>query len=298
MPRCCAGRIERLVGDQRIMVEGAPISAPHRHDGIPIAAGHVACDDGRFPLALNSIMPEPTALPDFIEVTADALDRAQCAALVERFSASGDSQPGRVGGGVMTDLKDSRDLTISGRPEWRDAEGALNIAVFKGVLAYLRRYPHTLIAPLMLETADADGSRHRLTPERLMAMDDATLTPVVQTVLRPGAINLQRYTGGRGGYPYWHCELYPRDPHAETLHRHLLWTIYLNDGFAEGETEFLYQQRKIAPRTGSLLIAPAAFTHTHRGNRPLGGDKFIATSWVLFQRAEQLFGTSSPNTGG
>jgi hypothetical protein len=38
------------------------------------------------------------------------------------------------------------------------------------------------------------------------------------------------------------------------------------------------------------LIAPAAFTHTHRGNRPLGGDKVIATSWVLFQRAEQLFG--------
>ena len=40
---------------------------------------------------------------------------------------------------------------------------------------------------------------------------------------------------------------------------------------------------------GDLLIAPTAFTHTHRGNRPGGGDKFIATSWILFQRAEQLF---------
>ena len=45
-------------------------------------------------------------------------------------------------------------------------------------------------------------------------------------------------------------------------------------------------RRKIVPRTGSLLIAPAAFTHTHRGNVPKGGDKYIATSWVLFQRAE------------
>ena len=53
---------------------------------------------------------------------------------------------------------------------------------------------------------------------------------------------------GEGGYPYWHCELYPRDPGAETLHRHLLWTLYLNDGFRDGETEFLYQQRRIAPR--------------------------------------------------
>lgn len=233
-----------------------------------------------------------TGSADFIEVFDDALDRDTCARLVERFIASADTVPGRIGGGVLPDLKDSRDLTITGRDAWRDAEALLNAAVFKGLIAYLRRYPHALIAPLMLEVPGENGARHRLTAERLMAMDDAALTPVVQTVLRPGAINLQRYTADRGGYPYWHCELYPRDPHGETLHRHLLWTIYLNDGFEAGETEFLYQRRRIAPRAGSLLIAPAAFTHTHRGNRPGGGDKFIATSWVLFQRAERLFGAS------
>ena len=125
---------------------------------------------------------------------------------------------------------------------------------------------------------------------QLQNINAAQLVPIAQQVFRPGAINLQRYRAGEGGYPYWHCELYPRDPSAETLHRHVLWTIYLNDGFSEGETEFLYQGRKIAPRTGSLLIAPTAFTHTHRGNRPVGGDKYIATSWILFQRAERLYG--------
>ncbi|MFK3648460.1 2OG-Fe(II) oxygenase [Lysobacter enzymogenes] len=227
---------------------------------------------------------------DFIEVYPQALDRAQCAELMRRFDASRDSEPGRVGGGVMPDLKDSRDLTITGREGWKDIEIALNLAVFRGLLQYLRRYPHMMIAPLMLEAPAADGKRHRLTPERMAQMDDPQLAPIAQTVFRPGAINLQRYTDGRGGYPYWHCELYPRDAHAETLHRHVLWTIYLNDGFEEGETEFLYQRRKIAPRAGDLLIAPAAFTHTHRGNRPKGGDKYIATSWILFQRAERLFG--------
>lgn len=226
---------------------------------------------------------------DFIQTQDDALDRDWCAGVVSRFRRSKETEPGKVGGGVYADLKDSLDLTISGREGWGDVEATLNNAVFAGLLAYLRRYPHTLIAPLMLEVPGPDGKHHRLTPERLRAMDDATLTPVVQTVLRPGAINLQRYSGGRGGYPYWHCELYPRDQHAETLHRHLLWTVYLNDEFQQGETEFLYQQRKIAPRTGSLLIAPAAFTHTHRGNRPMGGDKVIATSWILFQRAQTLY---------
>lgn len=230
--------------------------------------------------------------PDFIEVYPDALSAELCAQLIARFAASGDSHPGRVGGGVMPELKDSRDLTISGRADWREAEIALNSAMFTCLLAYLRRYPHTLIAPLMLEVPGSDGSRHRLTPERVAQMDDAELAPVVRMVFRPGSINLQRYSAGRGGYPYWHCELYPRDAKCETLHRHLLWTAYLNDAFEAGETEFLYQQRKIAPRTGSLLLAPAAFTHTHRGNRPQGGDKVIATSWVLFQRGEQLFGAS------
>ncbi len=241
-------------------------------------------------------MDDPTASPDFIEVFPDALSAEQCAAVVARFQDSGADSPGLVGGGHRPELKDSRDITLAGKPEWQDVEGLLNTAVFKGLMAYLRRHPYTLIAPLMLEVGGEGGARHRLTADRLRAMPDEGLAGVVQTVMRPGAINLQRYTGGRGGYPYWHCELFPRDARGETLHRHLLWTIYLNDGFEEGETEFLHQQRKIAPRTGSLLIAPAAFTHTHRGNRPLGGDKFIATSWVLFQRAETLYGGGAGRT--
>jgi hypothetical protein len=227
---------------------------------------------------------------DFIEVTADALPAATCAALVARFQASGQDRPGRVGAGVMPELKHSRDIGISGQADWRDAEAALNAAMFAGLLRYLRRHPYALLAPLMLQLPGAPGEApRRLDEAGLAALDDATLAGIVQSVLRPGPINLQRYAADEGGYPYWHCELYPKDRAAETLHRHLLWTIYLNDGFEEGETEFLHQGRKVAPRTGSLLIAPAAFTHTHRGNRPRGGDKFIATSWILFQRAEALF---------
>jgi hypothetical protein len=227
---------------------------------------------------------------DFIEVYEDALAPELCARIVAAFEASGAAVPGRVGGGVLPELKDSRDIQVSGKPEWQEVEAALNNAVFGGLLAYLRRYRYALIAPLMLQVPGADGQLRRIAAEDFDAMDDAALANLVRSVLRPGAINLQRYTAGQGGYPYWHCELYPRDASAETLHRHVLWTLYLNDGFAEGETEFLYQGRKIVPRTGSLLIAPAAFTHTHRGNRPQGGDKYIATSWILFQRAEQLFG--------
>jgi hypothetical protein len=227
---------------------------------------------------------------DFIEVYENALPREVCAALVAQFEASPDLQPGRVGGGVHTELKDSADITISGRPEWREAEIALNQAVFLGLAQYLRRYAYALIAPLAIQLQDpASGQVQRLTEAALRALPDERLFAVLRYAFRPGNINLQRYRAGHGGYPYWHCELFPQSANAEQLHRHVLWTIYLNEEFDAGETEFLYQQRRIVPRTGSLLIAPTAFTHTHRGNTPLRGDKYIATSWVLFNRAESLF---------
>ena len=232
------------------------------------------------------------AAPDFIEVFDNALSPEICAQLIAQFEASGQAMPGRVGGGVMPELKDSRDIQISGKPEWRDADNALNSVAFRGMQAYLRKYCYALIAPLMLQIQDPiSGHARRIVADDFPAMPDDALGNLMRAVFRPGSINIQRYTAGQGGYPYWHCELYPRDPSCETLHRHLLWTIYLNDDFDAGETEFVYQTRKIKPKTGSLLIAPAAFTHTHRGNRPERGDKYIATSWILFQRAEQIFGT-------
>ena len=232
---------------------------------------------------------------DFIELYEDALSPEACAALVERFASSGQDLPGRVGGGVLPELKHSRDILISGKPEWREAELQLNSAMFTGLLRYLRTYRYALLAPLMLQVADeATGATRRLEAADFDAMPDSHLGTIAQGVFRPGTINLQRYRADEGGYPYWHCELYPKDASAETLHRTLLWTVYLNDSFEAGETEFHYQERLVAPRTGALLIAPAAFTHTHRGNRPRGGDKYIATSWVLFQRAEALYGRSEP----
>jgi hypothetical protein len=227
---------------------------------------------------------------DFIEVYDGALDAATCAELIARFEASGEATRGATGGGVDTQLKDSWDIHLSGRAQWADAERALNAAMMNGLMHYLRRYPYTVLAPLTLRMPDAKGGSVRLDAERLCALPDNLLQALIRKVLRPGTINLQKYIADEGGYPYWHCELYPKtnDAAGETLHRTLLWTIYLNDGFAEGETEFLYQQRKIVPKAGSLLIAPAAFTHTHRGNMPKGGAKYIAASWVLFQRAENM----------
>ncbi len=77
------------------------------------------------------------------------------------------------------------------------------------------------------------------------------------------------------GYHTWHYE-----NSGDSRYRKLVTMLYLNDVEEGGETEFLYLHRRVQPRQGRILIFPAGFTHTHRGNPPLSGDKFILTSWL------------------
>jgi hypothetical protein len=230
---------------------------------------------------------------DFIEITDSTLDPATCAALISRFERSGQATRGRTGGGLDVDLKDSWDICIDSHAEWRDVVNLLNTAMMRALIGYVRKYPFTALAPLALRMQDpASGQPTLLDLPAVAAMSDELLQMLLVKVFRPGTINLQKYIADQGGYPYWHSEQYPKegDGSADALHRQLLWSVYLNDSFEAGETEFYHQQRLITPKTGAMLIAPAGFTHTHRGNRPRGGHKYIATSWVLFQRSEVLFG--------
>lgn len=229
-------------------------------------------------------------MSDFIELVEDAVATRDCATIIEHFERSPSLRVGAVGSGIDKSLKDSTDLTISDHAEWRQVERLLNNAMMAGLLRYVRRYPQLLVSSLALRKhPPADSVGTLISAEELTHMDDAPLSDLIRGAFRPGSVNLQRYAPDTGGYPYWHCEIYPRDADCESLHRVLLWTVYLNDDFAGGETEFFFQQRTIQPRTGSLLFAPAGFTHTHRGNTPRSGPKYIATSWVLFRRAEQIF---------
>ena len=90
-------------------------------------------------------------------------------------------------------------------------------------------------------------------------------------------LKLQKTNKGQG-YHAWHFESSSKG----TSDRVLAYTIYLNDIDDGGETEFLYQSQRIKPTRGTVIIFPAAFTHTHRGNPPLSGSKYIVTGWFNF----------------
>ena len=91
-------------------------------------------------------------------------------------------------------------------------------------------------------------------------------------------LNVQR-TKPSEGFHAFHCET----GSLGTNRRVLATMMFLNDDFEGGETEFFYQKRRIKPTTGTVVIWPAGYTHTHRGNLVLKGTKYIITGWFYQQ---------------
>lgn len=93
-------------------------------------------------------------------------------------------------------------------------------------------------------------------------------------------MKMQRTNPG-GGYHVWHAEQGNKQ-HAERV---LVYMLYLNDLGEQdgGETEFLYQRMRIRPEANTMILWPAAYTHTHRGNTVLGEQsKYIVTGWFYY----------------
>lgn len=95
------------------------------------------------------------------------------------------------------------------------------------------------------------------------------------------SFKMQKTSEG-GGYHVWHCE----NLGFEVSNRVVTYMLYLNTlpETSNGETEFLYQKRRISPTENTMVLWPAAFTHPHRGNPVYGSTaKYIVTGWFVLR---------------
>ena len=84
------------------------------------------------------------------------------------------------------------------------------------------------------------------------------------------------------GYHKWH---YERGT-PSSMDRLMAYMTYLETPEKGGETEFLHQSLRVEPVVGRTLIWPAGFTHMHRGNPPLDGEKMYIDGWFTSGREE------------
>ena len=228
---------------------------------------------------------------DFIRIIDNALSAELCGEIVKIFNSSQHLSQGQTGGGIDLTKKNSLDVSIQRHPEFSPILKSVMTATSEHLVQYFADYHFALIGPIALTLKHPDtGKPVALNNANFNEIGVHKVPELVNYLFRLGEINAQKYVKNQGGYPYWHSEIYPQQQGTEALHRNLLFMFYLNDVDEGGETEFYYQDKKVKPKAGRMVIAPAGFTHTHRGNVPLSNDKYILTSWVLFNPSELIFG--------
>jgi len=196
-----------------------------------------------------------SSFDDFIAVWDDFVPKSFCEELIQYFedtrSLNSSIAPG--------DLESDYEEFVRGEDQY---QGALNRKDISMLLNYhqqeLSYKVHQFLTSCVLHY--------------IVEYDQLRKVPMTST-----DIKFQKTSPG-GGYHLWHYE----NSAASHAQRELTWMIYLNDiPDGEGETEFLYQRRRIKPKQGTVVIWPAGMTHVHKGNTVLTTDKYILTGWYI-----------------
>ncbi|NVJ60552.1 MAG: 2OG-Fe(II) oxygenase [Gammaproteobacteria bacterium] len=232
-------------------------------------------------------------MQNFIIEFKQAFSPEFCNNLIAKFEKDPKRTQGKTGAGVDKSKKDSTDLYISELSNWKEECNTINNTIFQAVTQYARAFPFLLTGAVSPSIQDPKtGQVRTITHEDISQLNDDNINGLVRNIYRLDDINLQKYNQAQGGYHHWHSEHYPHpvDKTQRSLHRVLLWLIYLNDVEQGGETEFFFQQTKVKASQGSLVLAPCGFTHTHRGGVPQSSDKYVLASWVMYKNSKALYG--------
>ena len=178
-------------------------------------------------------------------------DISICDRLLELFNTArrlGFASPGRTGNfQVNKDVKDSEDFAVEslppGHPEVPGPDASGYNDVMRQFVELIPRY-----------YADVDAAWKQELEFKYLP-------------------HFQHYKPG-GGFKAWHC-----DATGDTVNRHLVFLLYLND-VPGGGTEFKGHDYICEAKKGKVLMFPANFTYPHRGQISQTHEKNILTGWA------------------
>jgi hypothetical protein len=87
---------------------------------------------------------------------------------------------------------------------------------------------------------------------------------------------IQKYKQNSGKYVQHSDDYYSKELNS---YRCITFIWYLNDVENGGETVF-WDDYKISPKKGKLVLFPALWCFPHKANIPLSNDKYILTGWI------------------
>jgi len=181
---------------------------------------------------------EYSKLSDFYYIKENALDKQFCEQCIIKFKKD-------TGGGVIPEIKQSRDINISEFDHWKEEDAVFFASLNTAIAEYRKLHINKL---LWLNIRDYKDYGYQ-----------------IQETLP-------------GGFYKWHHDFYSRG----TESRFLTYLWYLNDIDEGGHTEFI-DGTMIKPETGKLILFPAAWPFYHQGTPPVKEKKYICTGWIYIE---------------
>jgi len=185
-------------------------------------------------------------LLSYVQWFDDALPREFCAQLIDSFHSMGQFH-GAGGLQLRSSLADSAWTELNVTPHADDA--------FKGFFyAQIDKY---------------------------FALYTQTLPLSVPVPVRPALedLRIKRYRAGGSEKFQPHF-----DSADEKANRYMVFLWYLNDVADGGETEFCDLGIRVQARAGRLLMFPPYWMFQHAGLAPISNDKYIVSTYLLFDR--------------
>lgn len=180
----------------------------------------------------------------YIQIYENALSKEWCEKIMKIFDENEDKhEDGHVGIGLNKSVKVTKEMYFSNKPL-----SVFDKDLFNNLHSYLIKYG-----------------------------EDNNIIPMLRSNIDDTGYQLQKYIANEGFYNFHHDSVI-KIRNNKISNRIITYLWYLNDVHEGGET--LFENFKIKPKQGSLLLFPATWTYKHSGAMPISNDKYIITGWI------------------
>lgn len=206
-------------------------------------------------------------LDRYIYINEKSLSKDLCDEIITKFEEQEENKgPGHTFGGVIPKIKDTTDYDIEiNNPKWSRIRETLIAELINNI----KIYASNLESP-MYHSQPEDIRDVNHIPKKYNFKELEINGLIFETIM------VQKYKSNKGRY------VYHNDFSSEVdkkRYRVLTYIYYLNDVEEGGETQF-WDNYKIKPQKGKLVLFPASWTYPHSGLMPLSHDKYIITGWI------------------
>lgn len=176
-----------------------------------------------------------------------------CKTIIDLFDDEDGKREGSTLGGINTNIKKTTDFVIpKNNVKWEKIEKFLYEELHRNLKKYI---------------SSIEGNKFK----NNYGMDYKIFE---NSLIFTETFMIQKYDKKKGRYIY-HNDFSKK----HESHRVITFLWYLNTIDQGGETVF-WENFKIKPEEGKLILFPATWTYPHTGKMPISDNKYIITGWL------------------